>query len=98
MAEGINISMPEVASTAASVRGTNNSLNATLNTIKGTVNGLGSWQSDAGNTIRERMNAMAPKFQTYFDVVESYSKFLDATVQNYEATEAKINASASQFK
>ena len=57
-----------------------------------------SWQSDAGNTIRDRFNALAPKFDQYREVVDSYAKFLDMTVTSYDATETNINSAASSLQ
>ena len=99
MSDGINISLAEVSATAASIRSTNSNLANTLQQIKTQMNNLqNSWQSDAGNTIRERMNAMQPRFEQYREVVESYSKFLDQTVTAYNATESNVNSAASSFK
>ena len=99
MAEGINITLAEVTATASSIRSTNTNLSNTLSQIKTQVANLsGSWQSDASETIRAKMNAMESKFENYREVVESYAKFLDNTVANYEATESSINSAASSFK
>ena len=99
MPEGINISLAEVMATAAALRTTNASLTDALNQIKTQMtNTAQSWQSDAGNTIRDRFNALAPKFDQYREVVDSYAKFLDLTVTSYDATETSINSAASSFK
>jgi WXG100 family type VII secretion target len=99
MPEGINISLAEVTATASALRTTNASLTDTLNQIKTQMtNTAQSWQSDAGNTIRDRFNALAPKFEQYREVVDSYAKFLDMTVTSYDATETSINSAASSFK
>lgn len=97
--EGISITMAEVSATSSSIRNTNASLSSTLQQIKGSMNNLSStWQSQAGETIRARFNALAPKFDNYKEIVDSYSKFLDNTVTNYNATEGAINNIAGQFK
>jgi hypothetical protein len=41
---------------------------------------------------------MAPKFEEYRQVVDSYAKFLDATVTNFDSAEFQINSNASAFK
>jgi WXG100 family type VII secretion target len=97
--EGIKISLGEVSKTAGTIRTLNNGLNARLEEIKKEMNNLAStWQSDASNTIRNNFNALAPKFEQYKEIVDSYAKFLDVTVTNYDAAESAINNNASAFK
>ena len=99
MAEGINISLAEVTSTATSIRSINLILEDRLNQIKTQMNNLAStWQSDAANTIIGNFNSLAPKFENYKTVVDSYAKFLDATVTAYDSAETAINSNASAFK
>lgn len=98
-AEGINISLGEVSKTAGSIKVLNQSLSTRLEEIKKEMDSLAtSWQSDASNTIRNNFNALAPRFEEYKNVVDSYAKFLDATVTNYDTTESAINNNASAFK
>lgn len=97
--EGIKISLGEVAKTAGTIRTINQNLSTRLEDIKKEMNNLANtWQSDASNTVRENFNALAPRFEEYKNVVDSYAKFLDATVANYDATETAINSNASAFK
>lgn len=97
--EGIKISLGEVSSAAGTIRNLNTNLDARLGDIKKEMNDLAaSWQSDAADTVRERFNALAPKFAEYKEVIESYAKFLDNTVASYDAAETAINANASAFK
>jgi WXG100 family type VII secretion target len=97
--EGITITMAEVSSTAASINSTNQALFSNLDTTRAKVNDLQStWQSDAGETIRAKMNSMRQRFDEYQKVVDEYARFLNNTVTNYNATEGQINQSAGQFK
>ncbi|MCD5324192.1 MULTISPECIES: pore-forming ESAT-6 family protein [Pontibacillus] len=97
--EGIHISLGEVQKTAGSIRTINQNLALRLEEIQKEMNNLSStWQSDASETIRANFNALAPKFETYREVVDSYAKFLDNTVTNYEAAETSINSNAQAFK
>lgn len=97
--EGIRISLGEVAKTAGTIRTINQNLSTRLEDIKKEMNNLANtWQSDASNTIRENFNALAPRFEEYKNVVDSYAKFLDSTVANYDAAETAINSNASAFK
>ena len=97
--EGIRISLGEVTKTAGAIRSINDNLSIRLDEIKKEMNNLANtWQSDASNTIRENFNALAPKFEEYKQIVDSYAKFLDATVANYDSAETAINSNASAFK
>jgi WXG100 family type VII secretion target len=97
--EGIKVSLGEVSKTAGSIRTINTSLSARLEEIKKEMNALSStWQSDAANTIRNNFNALAPRFEEYKNIVESYAKFLDITVTSYDQAESAINNNASAFK
>ncbi|AIQ15455.1 MULTISPECIES: pore-forming ESAT-6 family protein [Paenibacillus] len=97
--EGIQISLPEVANTAGTIRSINENLSARLDEIKMEMNALAStWQSDASNTIREKFKGMEPRFEEYKNVIISYATFLDTTVKGYEDTENAIKNNASQFK
>lgn len=97
--EGINISLPEVSRTAQSIKAINQDLSMRLEEIKKEMNNLAqSWQSDASNTIREKFNGLAPRFEEYKNVVNAYALFLDRTVDLYNQTETMINNNASQFK
>jgi WXG100 family type VII secretion target len=97
--EGIKISLGEVSKTAGTIRTLNSQLDLKLAEIKKQMNGLAqTWQSDASNTIREKFNALAPRFDEYRSIVDSYSKFLDNTVQSYDSAETTVNNNASSFK
>ncbi|UFT99202.1 pore-forming ESAT-6 family protein [Radiobacillus kanasensis] len=97
--EGIKVSLNEVSNTAGQIRTLNEQLSTRLDQIKRDMNDLAStWQSDASNTIRSNFNALAPRFEEYRQVVDSYAKFLDATVTNYNTAETAINNNASAFK
>lgn len=97
--DGIKISLGEVTKTAGSIRNLNNQLDGKLFEIKKQMNDLSqTWQSDASVTIRDKFNALAPKFEEYKNIVESYAKFLETTVQSYDSAETSVNNNASAFK
>jgi len=97
--QGIKISFGEVSSTASTIRNLNTNLDTRLSDIKSEMNALAStWQSDASETIRERFNALVPRFAEYKSIVDSYAKFLDNAVASYDSTETAINTNASAFK
>ena len=95
----IDISLPEVANTASSIRATNQRLQSSLNEVKGHMNRLSSsWSSPAANNIIARFNSMDKVFQGYYDTIDKYALFLDQVVEAYDTTEASINNSASAFE
>ncbi|MHC1685583.1 MAG: pore-forming ESAT-6 family protein [Clostridiaceae bacterium] len=97
--QGINISLAEVSKTAASIRTINHQLSARLEDMKKEMNNLSStWKSDSSDTIKHKFNALAPKFENYKNVVDSYAKFLENTVDGYNAAESAIKNYASEFK
>ena len=97
--DGINISMNEVSSTADQIRTQNNQLKAKLDEIRTEMNNLAqSWDSDAYNTIRGKVNGLAPRIEDYQQVIESYAAFLNKTVEAYTTAETNINSNASAFK
>ncbi|ADU31793.1 pore-forming ESAT-6 family protein [Evansella cellulosilytica] len=97
--EGIKITLGEVTKTANQIRTLNQSLSSNLEEIKKEMNTLSqTWQSDASNTIRTNFNALSPRFEEYRQVVDSYAKFLDNTVTNYNSAETAINNNANAFK
>lgn len=99
MADGILVSTQVLSDTAKEIRTINGDLDSKLADINKEMNSLeNTWKSDAATDIRAAMNALKPKFEQYKNVVESYAKFLDATVQNYESTESAIQNNASAFK
>lgn len=92
----IKITFEEVRTKTKQIRNYNTTLTDTLNTIKQTINNLESqWTSDTSDTIRAKIAGMQPKFDTYKEVIESYAKFLDNTVAQYEGTESTLNSNAS---
>ena len=95
----IKITFEEVRAKNTQIRSHNQTLTDTLIAIKNAINALeAEWTSDTSDTIRAKITAMQPKFDTYKEVIESYAKFLDNTVAQYEGTEGTLNSNAaSQF-
>ena len=92
----IKITFEEVRTKTKQIRNDNATLTDTLNSIRQTINNLESqWTSDTSDTIRAKITGMQPKFDTYKEVIESYAKFLDNTVAQYEGTESTLNSNAS---
>ena len=96
--EGINITLEQVANTAKVIKTLNSQLASKLEEIRKEMNALDStWQSEASTTIRANFNKLAPRFEEYRKIVDSYGTFLESTVDAYTKTEAAINNNASAF-
>lgn len=95
----IKITFSEVRTKTQQIRTHNDKLSETLQQIKSIINALESeWTSDTSDTIRAKITGMQPKFDSYKEVIESYAKFLDNTVEQYETTESTLQSNAaSQF-
>lgn len=95
----IKITFAEVRTKTQQIRTHNEKLSDTLQQIKSIINALESeWTSDTSDTIRAKITGMQPKFDSYKEVIESYAKFLDNTVEQYETTEGTLQSNAaSQF-
>ena len=81
------------------MRDKNKQLDQILTDTKNAINSLeADWSSDTSITIRDKITGMQPTFDTYREVIESYAKFLDSAIAQYESTEATLNTNAaSQF-
>ena len=95
----IKIQFSEVREKTSKIRNHNRVLDDTLKEIQRIINALeADWTSDTSDTIRSKITGMQPKFDSYREVIESYAKFLDNTVEQYETTEGTLQSNAaSQF-
>lgn len=94
----ILISFIRMLETSGMLRQLNRELTEALYQMKSHMNELeGNWESEASLAIRERFNALEPRFQQYHDVIDAYARFLDLTVQHYEATEKSLKNNAENF-
>lgn len=94
----VKITFAEVREKAEQLRRHNVTLTTLLIDIKSAINALESqWTSDSSDTIRTKITGMQPKFDSYKEVIDSYAKFLDNTVVQYEQTEGTLSSNASQF-
>ena len=93
----IKITFAEVRNKTQKIRNHNETLDGKLQQIKSIINALGSeWTSDTSDTIRSKITGMQPRFDSYKEVIESYAKFLDNTVEQYETTEGTLQSNASK--
>ena len=96
--DNIKISLLEVSNCSQAIIALNNKMYDLLQNIKKDMNDLNSsWISESGETIRQRFNQFANKFEIQKETIDSYSKFLDLTVSSYDSLETTINANASRF-
>lgn len=94
----IKITLPEVSETAAQIRNYNSTLDDILAYVSKNMNELNSiWLSDGQETLLSRFQSFANRFIDESEVIESYAKFLDDTVSDYDSLESTIVANASNF-
>ena len=95
----IKVSTQVLRDTAKKIRTINTSLDEKLSDINKKMQSLeSSWESDAARDIRDAMNAMLPRFEQYWNVINSYATFLDTAAGQYEQTETTIQSAAGLFK
>ncbi|MBQ1324545.1 MAG: pore-forming ESAT-6 family protein, partial [Solobacterium sp.] len=91
----LNISLEQVSETAALLRTLNQSMYDSLQQMKRYMNDTdSSWMSEAGETIRTRFNQFALRFESQKEDIDSYARFLDRTVTDYDTLETTLNANA----
>ena len=95
----IKITFQALRDKTQQLRDKNTRLDQILTDTKNAINSLeADWSSDTSITIRDKITGMQPTFDTYREVIESYAKFLDSAIAQYESTEATLNTNAaSQF-
>lgn len=83
---------------AAQLDKKNTDLRSKLDEIQKKINSLeGDYESDAAVTIRQKITGMTPRFQSYQDVVSSYTKFLRNAAAQTGNTVKSVDANAQQF-
>ena len=92
----LNISLEQVSETAAVLRTLNQSMFDSLQQMKRFMNDTDSvWMSEAGETIRTRFNQFALRFESLKEDIDSYARFLERTVTDYDTLETTLNSNAS---
>lgn len=96
--EEIRITLPEVSECAAAIRSCNANLDDILSYVNRTMNEISSiWMSEGQETLLARFQKFSARFIDESEVIESYARFLDDTVANYDSLESTIVANASNF-
>lgn len=94
----IRITLAELSDTAAQMRNYNATLDDILSFVKKTMNDLQVvWESDGEFTLLNAFNKFSTKFIEESEVIESYARFLDDTVNNYDSLESTIVSNATNF-
>ncbi len=101
MSTRIVLNSDQVLAIASQIEADNQELQNLLNDSKATIDGLStSWTGAAADQTRTSYDSFAGKyFQTYFDVLEQYVKFLRTNVaEQYTETETRNTQLGDQFK
>ena len=92
----INISLAEVADTAARLRTLGSSMYDELCSMKKEMDSLSStWISEGSQEIRSRFGMFANRFDRQKTVIDEYARFLELTVSSYDTLESTISSNAS---
>ncbi|MBE6110814.1 MAG: WXG100 family type VII secretion target [Erysipelotrichaceae bacterium] len=92
----INISLAEVADTAARLRTLGSSMYDELCSMKKEMDSLSStWISDGSQEIRSRFTMFANRFEKHKADIDAYAKYLELTVSSYDTLESTISSNAS---
>lgn len=97
----ITLDSEQVLAIASQIENDNRQLQQLLTDSKATVDSLSSyWTGRAAEETRASYDAFAGKFfQTYYDILEQYVKFLRTNVsEQYEQTEQVNTQLADAFK
>lgn len=98
---GITLDTEQVLAIASQMENDNKQLQQLLNDSKSSVDSLSSyWSGKAADETRSSYEAFANKFfQTYYDILDQYVKFLRRNVaEQYEQTEGVNTQLADAFK
>ena len=101
MAGTIKISTDQEAAIATSIENNNKKLKSTLEDSQSAVKSLSStWQGEAAQSTISAYDTFATNyFQTYYDIIDAYVKFLRQNVStDYQATETANTNLADAFK
>lgn len=96
--EEIRIQLAEVSELANEIRNINTELLDTLDGIKSIMRQLNAvWTSTGAETILDRFDRFALRFQEEYETIDNYARFLDRTVASYDSLESTITSNASNF-
>lgn len=95
----LNVDISELKLTATIIEGKNRDMKNLLEEMQKIVKNLktsGQFESNTSNEFYNKIEAMTPKFNNYFEYVNNYSIFLKKAAERYAAEDAagKANAAA----
>lgn len=87
-----NINTQALRDGADKMRQFNNALNEVLGQFQAKINSLTNvWVGDAqSELVQQFTNKLYPRFQEYYDVINSYADYLITTAESYEAAEETL--------
>lgn len=98
MSTRITIDSEQVLAIASQIESDNQTLKQLLEDSKATIN-KPNWTGPAAETTRESYESFAGKFfQTYYDVLDQYVKFLRSVAEQYSEVETQNIQLADGFK
>ena len=93
--DNLKISLGQVSDCAAKIRSCNNEMFEDLSRIRKEMDNTSvSWMSDGAEAIRSRFNQFAPRFEQQKELIDTYARFLDRTVESYDSLETTITSNA----
>lgn len=97
----INVTPEELEASAGNIDGINTSLGEKLTNIKDKINQLcdGTWDSQAGEAIQERINNFYNNhFSQFQEAVARFTDYLRVTANDYREKEGALASNASKFQ
>ncbi len=93
--DNLKISLGQVSDCAAKIRSCNNEMFEDLSRIRKEMDQTsGSWMSDGAEAIRSRFQQFAARFEQQKELIDTYARFLDRTVESYDSLETTITSNA----
>ena len=93
--DNLKISLGQVSDCAVKIRSCNNEMFEDLSRIRKEMDNTSvSWMSDGAEAIRSRFNQFASRFEQHKELIDTYARFLDRTVESYDSLETTITSNA----
>ena len=95
-----NIEYAKVSEIASSLRTIASNMQTILNDSRAKmqkVNTEETFQSNAGEALYTKFQTLSQKFESFYEEVTSYAKFLDDTIAIYQAEDARQQQQADQL-
>ena len=94
----VNLPFAPLRSAVTDIRGNTCDLAGIFGEFRTLINSFAlEFTSEISDTICSEIAGIQPKFDGYMEVIESYTQFLDRTIEEYAQVEADLCAKACQF-